>query len=114
MRVMTTSFLCGLTEQARPPTVAGPRLNPTAGRDPVPDEQHHDGADRGGDEPRALVRAIPSDSLADESRHESTGDAEPGRQQEAGRLVGACRQQAGDNARHEADDDDPEDAHLWS
>ena len=38
---------------------------------------------------------------------EGAGDAERDRQQEAGRLVGCRRQQAGQDARDEADDDNP-------
>src|SRR5262245_42437103 len=76
----------------------------------VPDEQHHDGADGRGDETGALIRSVVADRLADEGREERAGNAEDGGQDETGRIVGAGRDQAREDTRNEADDDDPDDA----
>ena len=59
--------------------------------EPVPDEQHDDRPERRGDEAGALIRPVPADGLADEGRDERAGDAEQGRQDEPGRVVGTGR-----------------------
>src|SRR5690349_135319 len=82
-----------------------------AARDqPVPDEQHHQRADGGGDEAGALVGAVMADRLADPGRQESAGDAEDGGEDEPARIVRSRRQDARDDPGDEADDDDPDDA----
>src|SRR5690242_16910489 len=66
-----------------------------AARDqPVPDEQHHQRADRGGDVARAFVRAVMADRLADPGGKERAGNAEQDCQDEAARIVRSGRQKA--------------------
>jgi len=80
--------------------------------DAVPDEQHDDGAQGRGDESSALVSLVPADCLADECRQEGAGDAQRRGQEDAGRLLGRRREQARDDAGHEADQNDPEEAQV--
>jgi hypothetical protein len=49
--------------------------------------------------------------LADEGREERADNAENGRQNEAGRLIGARHDEFRDNAGDETNDDCPDDAH---
>jgi hypothetical protein len=70
-------------------------------RQPVPDEQNHKRADSGGDEARALIEAVPTDGLSDESRNEGARYAEDSGQDEALRIVCTGRNQARDNAGNE-------------
>src|ERR1700674_5517127 len=84
--------------------------NHPACHQPVPDEQHHQRADRRGDEAGALIRTVVTDGLADEGREKRAGDAEHGGQDESARVVRARRKQSRDNSRDEADDDNPENA----
>src|SRR5882757_10159548 len=81
-----------------------------AGHQPVPDEQHDQGADGGGDEARALIGAVMADRLADEGGQKRTDDAEYRGQDEPARVVGAGRKQARDDSGDKADDDDPDNA----
>src|SRR5947209_3187822 len=83
--------------------------NHAAGDQPVPDEQHHQRADRGGDEAGALVGAVMTDRLTDEGGEKRTGDAEHGGQDEAARIVRPRRKQARDDCGDKANDDDPAD-----
>src|ERR1700747_1758262 len=85
-------------------------LDHTAGHQAVPDEQHDQRADGGGDEACTLLRAVMADRLTDEGRQERADDAQHGGQDEAGRIVRPRRQKGGDNACNEADDDDPDNA----
>jgi hypothetical protein len=54
----------------------------------VPDEQHHDGANRRSDKTRTLIEPVPANRLADEGGQESADDAEDRRQDESLRLLG--------------------------
>ena len=53
---------------------AAPLKRPTRCGDPIPNEQHDDRAQRRRDEPRALIRAIPSNSLPNERGDERASD----------------------------------------
>ncbi len=66
-----------------------------AARDqPVPDEQHHQRADRGGDEAGSLIRAVVADGLAYPRREKCAGNAEHGSQDEAARIIQAKLEEA--------------------
>src|SRR5205823_6798619 len=56
----------GLHSDAATPLPTARIRDHTARHQPVPDEQHHQRADGGGDEARALVGAVMADRLADE------------------------------------------------
>src|SRR5260221_8159591 len=60
--------------------------NHAAGHQPVPDEQHHQRADRGGDETGALVRAVMADQLTDEGGEKHADKAEDHRQDKYARI----------------------------
>ena len=67
-------------------------LRRTCGSDTVPDKQDDHGADRGGDQARALVRPVMADRLTDEGREESADDAEHRGQMKPEGLFGpGCR-----------------------
>ena len=77
--------------QAPPATdsVVAAGVGDLAGRhQAVPDEQHHQRADHGGDQARALVRAVPADRLADQGSEEGADDAEHRGEDEARGLFG--------------------------
>src|ERR1700752_4150948 len=102
-------FFAALAMTAEAPSLIPVRYR--AARDqPVPDEQHPQPPDGGGDETGALVRAIMADGLADPGRQERTDDAEDRRQDEAAWIVRSWRQHARDDAGDEADNDDPDNA----
>ena len=77
---------------------------------PIPDEQDEHRADRRADEAGALVGPVPADRLPDEGCEKSAGDSEHGREDETFRIVRAGRKKARDDARDEADQDDPDEA----
>src|SRR5262249_12182025 len=77
---------------------------------PVPDEQHDQRPNRGGDKARALVGPIPADSLAEERGDERAADSEQRSEDEALRIVRPRRQETRDDAGDETDQNDPEDA----
>ena len=65
----------------------------------------------GADQASALVGLVPAELLPEIRRDECAGDAEQGGEDEACRLVRAGVKKLGDDARDEADDDGPENAH---
>src|SRR3954470_6101724 len=79
-----------------------------AGHQSIPDEQHHQRAYGCGDEASALVGAVVADGLTDPGSEKRAGDAEYGRQDEAGRIVWAGRNEPRDDPGDKADNDDPE------
>ena len=81
------------------------------GNKPIPDEQDDHRSHGRAYQPGALVEAIPSNGLADESCKECADDAQDGGQDEAGWIVWAGSEQARNDARQETDDDDPKDVH---
>src|ERR1700752_2351335 len=102
-------FFAALAMTAEAPSLIPVRYRATCDQ-PVPDEQHHQRADGGGDEAGALVRAVMADGLADPGCQERTHDAEHRGQDEAARIVRSWRQHACDDPGNEADDDDPDNA----
>src|SRR5215831_5539414 len=81
-----------------------------AGDQAVPDEQHDQRADGGGDKARALVGTVMADRLAHEGREEGAGDAEQGGEDEAPRIVRSGRKETRDDSCDKADNDNPDDA----
>src|SRR5262245_34324581 len=77
----------------------------------MPDEWHDHGAHGRADQSGTFAGAIPADGLAEKGGDERTDDAEHHGEDEAGGIVGAGSEQTSDQARDEADDDDPENAH---
>jgi hypothetical protein len=64
-----------------PPLTSGVRISNDVRRyQSVPDEQHHDGADNGGDETSTLIWTVPADGLTDPSGKKPDFDAEQRRE----------------------------------
>src|SRR5215510_2875729 len=78
--------------------------------EPVPDEQDGERTEGRGDEAGTLVEPIPAEGLADESRQKGTCDSKHGGQNETARIVRSRRKQPRNDAGHEADHDDPDEA----
>ena len=97
-------------ERSNPPLPVARIGNHPPRHQPVPDEQHHQRADRCGDEAGALIGTVMADGLADEGREKRAGNAEHGGQDESAGIVRARRKQPRDDPRDKADDDDPENA----
>jgi len=58
------------------PSLSIPRIRDHPARhQPVPDEQHHQRADGGGDEAGALIGTVMANRLTDEGRQKCAGDA---------------------------------------
>ena len=83
-------------------------MNGSAGGDKsIPNKQHEQSTDGRADEPRTLIKSIPTDSLADKSCDERTGDSERGRQYETSYFVRTRRDDTRYYAGNEPDHDDP-------
>jgi hypothetical protein len=79
----------------------------------VPDKQHNKRADDRSDQPRALIDSVPADRLPNKCGNECPGDAKQRGQNKTSWIVGAGREQPGDNAGQKPDDEDPEDVHGY-
>ena len=55
----------------------------STGGESIPNKQHEERTDGRTDKPRTLIKSIPTDSLADKSCDECSGDSERSRQYEA-------------------------------
>src|SRR5262249_14828183 len=84
------------------------------GNEPIPDEQHDQSTNSCADETRALIRAVPADHLAKPGRDECARDTQNSSEYEARGVIRPWREHACDNAGHEANENDPEDAHARS
>jgi hypothetical protein len=78
--IVSPERMVGTARSAPLPTLRGLTYSRiryhAAGHQPVPDEQHHQRADGGGDEAGALVGAVMADGLADPVGQKRAGDAE--------------------------------------
>src|SRR5499433_2339293 len=104
------TWTCARGSGARPLWSNARVADRAMGHQPVPDEQHDQRPNRGGDKARALVGPIPADSLAEERGDERAADSEQRSEDEALRIVRPRRQETRDDAGDETDQNDPEDA----
>src|SRR5262245_37568152 len=82
-----------------------------APRAQTPDQKDDDGTNDRANEACSLTGCVPAETLTEPSRDEGTDNPEDRRQDEALRLVPARRNQLGDDAGDESDDDRPDYTH---
>src|SRR6186997_1690836 len=96
------------------PTIRGQlldRLPLSAGEDTV-DKEHNDGANHRTDQACAFSGPVPSERLAEITRHEGADDAQYGGENEARGLVISRHNEFSDHAGNETNDDRPKYTHL--
>src|SRR5689334_20043649 len=78
------------------------------------DRQEHDRTDRGGEDPRALIReSIPSERPAEEARDEGAGDAEEDRHDDSSGILPG-HDQLCEGARDETNEQRSDETHISS
>src|SRR5215204_2779950 len=97
-----------MKQQSRPSDV-GARA---AAGDEAPDRQYNDRSDDRANQTRALIGAIPAQSLTEIGGHECADDAQESCENEPRRLVLAGHEELRNHARDKADDQRPNDAHA--
>src|SRR3954471_17001773 len=81
--------------------------------DQAPDDKDDHGADDGADQPRTFTGLVPANRLPKVGGDEGAHDPQDGGQDEAGRFIRPGMEKLGNNSGNEADDDSPDDAHVW-